>query len=323
MNGTRLCPIWGTPTRPDELYSGDGHYIDSLRAGGKYFIDGRATVMMDNLSDRKKARLTTWIIEQHRSGVRRPEIWSFENEIESITRRAVMTVNTRADELLKYIQKKTSYLGFEYELQIQSDSENTMEMLAYTESVNENELAYLRNYLIERSWLVFNHGRSKVIITVEGYAHLAEMEKAVTDSSQAFVAMWFDDSVEEAWTRGIKPAIENAGYHPVRIDNQEYIGKIDDEIIAEIRRSRFIVADFTQGTDGARGGVYYEAGFAHGLDIPVVFTCSQVSINDVHFDTSHYNHIVWRNPEDLKERLENRIAAVIGDGPINNRNNDV
>ena len=234
-----------------------------------------------------------------------------------------MIVHARADKLLMYIHNKTSYLGFEYELQIQSDSEITMEILAYTESVNENELAYLRSYLIERSWLVFNHGRSKVIITVEGYAHLAEMEKAVTDSSQAFVAMWFDNSMEDAWTQGIKPAIENAGYNPVRIDNQEYIGKIDDEIIAEIRRSRFIVADFTQGSDGARGGVYYEAGFAHGLDIPVVFTCSQDSIDNVHFDTSHYNHIVWRNPEELKERLENRIAAVIGDGPLDNRNNDV
>ena len=32
---------------------------------------------------------------------------------------------------------------------------------------------------------------------------------------------------------------------PVRIDQKERLNKIDDEIIAEIRRSRFLVADFT------------------------------------------------------------------------------
>ena len=33
------------------------------------------------------------------------------------------------------------------------------------------------------------------VLTIEGYARLAELEKVATDSSQAFVAMWFDDSM--------------------------------------------------------------------------------------------------------------------------------
>ena len=192
-------------------------------------------------------------------------------------------------------------------------------MFAYTESVTSEELQFLTDYLIGKGWLEEStESTIGLIVTVAGYSRLAELERAATVSSQAFVAMWFDESLQDAWTNGIKPAIENAGYSPIRIDNQEYIGRIDDEIIAEIRRSRFIVADFTQGEDGARGGVYYEAGFAHGLDIPVVFTCNKDSIDDVHFDTSHYNHILWRSPEELRDRLENRIAAVIGDGPLKN-----
>ena len=127
--------------------------------------------------------------------------------------------------------------------------------------------------------------------------------------------MWFDDSMRQAWQRGIAPAIRDAGYEPVRIDQQEHVNKIDDEIIAEIRRARFIVADFTQGDTGARGGVYYEAGFAHGLDIPVIFTCREDSLGKVHFDTRQYNHIVWTEPEELRQSLKNCIAAVIGDGP--------
>ena len=106
-------------------------------------------------------------------------------------------------------------------------------------------------------------------------------------------------------------------YRPIRIDKAEFNDRIDDEIIAEIRRSRFLVADFTQDGDSARGGVYYEAGFAHGLDRPVIFTCRKNVIDKglIHFDTRQYNHIAWTTAEELRKRLADRIAAIIGDGP--------
>ena len=157
-------------------------------------------------------------------------------------------------------------------------------------------------------------------LTIEGYIHLAELEKTNTDSSQAFVAMRFHDSMNPAWEDGIEPAIKNTGYNPKRIDKKEHINKIDDEIIAEIRRSRFVVADFTHGRGGVRGGVYYEAGFAHGLNIPVIFTCRKNALERIHFDTRQYNHIVWRNPDELRQRLEERIGAVIGYGPVRYEN---
>ncbi|MCW5608337.1 MAG: hypothetical protein KIT26_09815 [Nitrosomonas sp.] len=101
----------------------------------------------------------------------------------------------------------------------------------------------------------------------------------------------------------------------MRIDQKNHNNKIDDEIIAEIKRSRFVVADFTQGDSGARGGVYYEAGFAHGLNMPVIFTCRADALNNVHFDTRQYNHIVWENIDALRNQLAQRISATIGDGP--------
>ena len=67
----------------------------------------------------------------------------------------------------------------------------------------------------------------------------------------------------------------------------------------------------------ARGGVYYEAGFAHGLGLQVIFTCRQDVIDKglIHFDTRQYNHIAWNTPEELRKRLADRIAGTIGDGP--------
>ena len=123
--------------------------------------------------------------------------------------------------------------------------------------------------------------------------------------------------MDDVYNNGIEPAIRDAGYHPVRIDRKPDVNKIDDEIIAEIRRSRFLVADFTHGEGGARGGVYFEAGFAFGLNIPVIYMCRDDAIDQIHFDTRQYYHITWSRSEleKLREDLKNRILALIGEGP--------
>jgi len=162
-----------------------------------------------------------------------------------------------------------------------------------------SEVVTLAEYCSEEGWIEHRAtertGSSRntvheLMLRPPGYARLAELDGINSGSKQAFVAMWFDESMKAAYERGIEPAIREAGYDPLRIDQKEYLNKIDDEIIAEIRRSRFLVADFTQGESGARGSVYYEAGFAHGLNIPVIFTCRKDAIGKVHFDIRQYNH---------------------------------
>ena len=140
-----------------------------------------------------------------------------------------------------------------------------------------------------------------------------EAEAEQTLSRKAFIATWFDDDVLTAYENAIVPAVSRWGYDPIRIDRREHNNKIDDEIISEIRRAKFIVADFSCGSDGVRGGVYYEAGFASGLGKPVIFTVRASDLNRVHFDTRQFNHIVWETKEDLRVVLENRIGATIGE----------
>jgi hypothetical protein len=61
--------------------------------------------------------------------------------------------------------------------------------------------------------------------------------------------------------------------------------------------------------------VYFEAGFAMGLDIDVVWCCKKDKLDTVHFDVNHYNIIVWETEQDLKDKLEKRIEATFGIGP--------
>ncbi|WP_404405714.1 hypothetical protein [Pelagibacterium halotolerans] len=328
MTSDNKCPIWGTSA--DTQTSGrDGVNVDSPRAGGRYFISRTAEVNMGRTDDATKARLTTWLVDQRRLGIECPEIMS--TTIDEAERRRPLAVHERADNLLRYLRTKSDLLGAVvkfYALDNSKAAEAEHELLAWTGSRQISEVITLAEYCAQEAWVEHRAtertGASKntiheLMLRPPGYARLAELDGASSASDQAFVAMWFDNSMNDAYEKGIAAAIADAGYQPVRIDGKEHNNKIDDEIIAEIRRSRFLIADFTQGETGARGGVYYEAGFAHGPNIPVIFTCREDALGKVHFDTRQYNHIVWKASEDLRERLAQRISATIGDGPKKNR----
>ena len=367
MNENSVCPIWGTTAVVESTGPRDGKYVDSPRAGGRYFISSGAETTLKHKQDelertgsikdgwdhaggkpseveRLKARLTSWLVKERRLGVECPEITGY--PIAEVEQRQHLPVHERADRLLQYIETETSRIGeslaFHVRLEkalypaemmldtgekiddidahISESHQNNWKMMAWSECTKSNsfdEAEFLLKYLQEKDWIEYDSSNASCALTVEGYARIAELEKVATDSSQAFVAMWFDDSMNDTYENGIKPGIEDAGYNPLPINKKEHINKIDDEIIAEIRRSRFVVADFTHGDSGARGGVYYEAGFAHGQDIPVIFTCREDILEDIHFDTRQYNHIPWVEDklEEFRKALSDRISAVIGDGP--------
>lgn len=154
--------------------------------------------------------------------------------------------------------------------------------------------------------------RHAVRLTNAGWARLSELGLDRSRSNRGFVAMWFRPSLVRLYAEAIDPAIRAAGYWPHRVDSEPHIDRIDDKIIADIRRSRFVVADYT----GHRGGVYYETGFAHGLGLPVFFTCCKRDMKRLHFDIRQYNCIDWKNRSDLRERLEHAIVGVLGQGPL-------
>ena len=283
---------------------------DSPRAGGPYEITREAILILSDVSDQERALLTTMLVDQREQGIECPTVDT--DLVDKAKKRPPIPVDQRAERLLRFISSQTETLA-----SIVTIQPGTYAFYAWSESTEWDEVVYLLNYLEEKEWIQYERsgdGWLRGQLTIAGYKRIAEL-RGNLDSSQAFVAMWFDESMNQAYEDGIEPAIKEAGYESLKINRKEHINKIDDEIIAELRRSRFVVADFTQGDDGARGGVYYEAGFAHGLDLPVIFTCREDAVKTLHFDTAHYNHIVWTTPEELRQKLKTRILAVIGEGP--------
>ena len=267
-------------------------------------------------NDRDRAKLTTLLLNLNQQGVDDPEITS-----ELISRALAappLSVAERANRMLVLIGTECDTIDDVYFTSIKHLLEREM---AWTESTTDGELRYIWDYLMGMGWIKPArdpnvHPNENCIITPAGHARIAELSTR-TDSAQAFVARWFVKSMDDICDKAIAPAIMAAGYVPYRIEEADSLDPITDQIIAEIRRSRFLVADFTHGCDGVRGSVYYEAGFAHGLNIPVIFTAQEGT--KPHFDTSTYPHICWK-PDELpafQDALTNRILALneLGPGP--------
>ena len=310
-NKNQTCPIWGvTVARIQQLHDMDGCLIEgSPRTGGDYKITGHAMDLGDigDLDPAQKAKLTTMLIEMRRRGDHAPVVKL--DLIEEAKRADPLSHEMRAERLLRYLANMRQRVGQEFTI---PSIANDMEALAWSESIEgtESEIKFLVDHLTTRGWLQGRLGGYK--ITVDGYEHVKEQGKK-KDLSQCFVAMWFDPSMDETYKEGIEKAIKECGYTPMKIDDKQHLNKICDEAIAEIRRSLFVVADFTHGADGARGSVYYEAGFAHALGLPVIFSCQKDLEKPLHFDTRQYPHILWEKPEDLYTQLREKIGALIGD----------
>jgi len=136
-----------------------------------------------------------------------------------------------------------------------------------------------------------------------------EIEKNIKHiySKQGFIAMWFDPAMDLVKNK-IKEAINDTKiYLSQRIDEKQFNNEITGEILFEISNSKFVVADLT----GQRNGVYFEAGFAIGKNIPVIFTCKKEEEKSVHFDVRQYNIILWNDEEDLYVKLKDRILGTI------------
>jgi nucleoside 2-deoxyribosyltransferase len=146
--------------------------------------------------------------------------------------------------------------------------------------------------------------------TWKAYERLQQIQSSGRSSDAGFVAMSFSATQMEVWEQVISPGILAAGYRPIRVDQYEHNRRIDDEIIAQIRRCRFLVADFTEH----KRGVYFEAGFALGLGRNVIWMCKQSEIEKSHFDTRQFNHILYDDLGRACSGLTNRIVALEGQG---------
>lgn len=299
-----VCPICTLPVKLRGTTSTEK--LLRCERCGDYDITLDALVIIGEVANDDRPKLSGWISDQNLNAVVprvTPEV------VRDVAARPHLKFSERAKRLLIYFADNTSKYGEQFRIWLPA-------IEARLQLFDHEQIEYLALHLARQGWLhEISGGRHDVfMLTGEGAIKAEEWQQTERKSVQGFVAMWFDPSMDAVWLDGLEPAIREAGYRALRIDLKEHNNKICDELIVEIRRSRFVVADFTNH----RGGVYYEAGYATGFGLPVLFTCNKDHGTQLHFDVRQYNCIIWETPDDLRTKLRTRISATIGDGPLRN-----
>lgn len=318
------CPICKSPAEMSNVRNIVSNFINCFRCGG-FKITSEAYEDIGNYSDMQIANISGWIRENQGVLIMTDKFQYFKDL-------KTPTIGEKATKLLKYIANERPIPGQWIQIDYQSiyDVKTLEENTTYSEEVFEklkkslpflsitwthdsSELRYLiDDYLIKEQG--FLSGDKRYQITPKGWAYFDSLKYRDVDSQMAFIAMWFDDKMKPL-RECIKLAIQKSGYEPKLADEHEHVNRIDDEIIALIRQSKFIVADYTNQNKG----VYFESGLALGLDLRVIWTCKKDEIDNLHFDTNHYNFLTWEEDKlpEFQEKLKNRILAVIERGTYN------
>jgi nucleoside 2-deoxyribosyltransferase len=269
---------------------------------GEFKISGTANALIHEIhGGDKRAKMSGWVRTQNRNGT----VPTITNEtLQRVSESPLPSVVDRAYGILIEAESGMKGLGERF---------NILEprFLAASYSSSMQDVHFLLSMLRDQRLAEAKNSAEGCEILPDGYMRLEELKRKTSISTKGFVAMSFQEELNDIYSKGFQLALVKSGYEPTRMDKVEHINRIDDEIINQINTSRFVVADFT----GHRGGVYFEAGYAMGLGLPIFWTCRKNEMSELHFDIRQFNCIDWETAEDLAQRLQSRIESVLGKGP--------
>jgi nucleoside 2-deoxyribosyltransferase len=125
-----------------------------------------------------------------------------------------------------------------------------------------------------------------VYFSIQGLNKAISLFQEGENSNKCFIAMSFDSKMAE--TREIiKQVLKKTGYEPIIID-EEHLNSdqtINDAIIANLKKCKFCIADFSKHSNG----VYFESGFALGQGKKVIYLCSDDEFKNTHLTLNLFN----------------------------------
>lgn len=127
---------------------------------------------------------------------------------------------------------------------------------------------------------------------------------------KCFVIMPFSDPFNRYYEDVFKPAITEAGLEPFRADDLFTASNIINDIWAEIREAKIVLAEMTAHNPN----VMYELGLAHALAKPTVLISERAQ--DIPFDLNSTRTITYDKDdpkwgEKLQENIKKSIIATI------------
>lgn len=105
----------------------------------------------------------------------------------------------------------------------------------------------------------------------------------------------------------VKKTCENLNLKCSRGDEDFIKGNVLKYIIEKIMASNVVIANL----NGRNPNVYYELGIAHSIGKPVILITNEVNLDNIPFDLRSNKFIIYKNENDLENRLTNSLAITI------------
>lgn len=239
------------------------------------------------------------------------------------------------DELPNVLQKWNSlilYLGQVCQgLGLEGRIEKPLLLCSKLGILDENELNEFLNEFKNQAFFTqhitgaqYHHTADSIVVSMslKFWIKYNEILEQTTPSKTAFMALKFDQDLSLFVDKVIKPTVYKTGFTLGSVQDGQTSGLIDDHIRIKIRQSRFVIVDLSHGNQGA----YFEAGFAEGLNKPVIYVCEKKAFDkkrgkkriNIHFDVEHHNTLRYEydKPEKFEQELKDLIRNTLPDEAI-------
>jgi hypothetical protein len=251
----------------------------------------------------------------------------FINEVTSVLEQKI-TPTQKSDWLLEYIYHDMEGLGTKKPI-------TNAELFPIVATIEPTEVSSLMGTLVEKKYIKPNTlneqfpplGQKTAVFefypTPKGFEAYEALKKGKIDSGFGFMALKFstDTYISPAnviYNKYWKNAVKEAGYPIYTQYEKGGFGNINKNMEENIRTCKFLIADVTPPEEEEvickkedcekqkmfgppNPNVMWEAGFAEGLEIPVLYVCdkNRCPTKDV-FDISHHNTLYY-SEETMKD----------------------
>ena len=331
------CPVWGTAARQTREA---GHYF-SPRAGGPFILGEQASAALSRAlgagrgaadeplrPEGLRLALTNVVVEHALRGeqaeLTEAVITQAAHAAAADPRRATgaaLSVRERGDRLLLLLESLSRSLSEAVTL---DDGARDL-ALAWSATRDRESLWFVLQDLERRSCIdlasrISESGPERVAtLQKEGLARLQALHQVLRPTPQTttlYAALWRGGESGALFEQAIAPAAAAAGLHAVRLDREAAGNRPAGESLAAIRSARIVAVDLTGAPkEMAPGGLWFEAGFAAGLGLPVVWSCkNEAKLHkalEMEDRTGPAGMLFWRKPADLKEPLAARLAQIL------------
>jgi hypothetical protein len=321
------CPVCGTPGASSQAPVAGFADTDAVECPrcGRFLLSGTARVVLEGLLQRRtinNSRLSHVLRVRYDAQPRKPpflqretDLEPYQNDLSHVPPQQqldnfILWVGNNQGAPQEWAKSNIHALAARVGSGIGSDT-------------SELGLAWLINEFHNLGLYSFQRGggsEESYRFKPAGWTRFDELNRRVVHSRNAFMAMKFGDArLDEVLRECFQPATARAGFTLKPLNEQPAAGLIDNQIRAAIRTARFVVADLSHDNDGA----YFEAGFAEGLGLPVIYTCEagKFAKEKTHFDTNHMVTVLW-DADKLNEAGRTLTATIRNTLPLESKLDD-